>query len=154
EFWDPTKLYLTHPGESGEDWGARLEEERQLSYESASPNGVLYLANLGLSDEDLLVLESELIAEDQTLSQAEVSQSEEAEPLQVELESQNPAVLVPEMAMLPRDAFFAPGEHCSPSEAVERIAKETVVHCPPGIPVLFPGERISPAHVHLLPEAG
>jgi arginine/lysine/ornithine decarboxylase len=28
------------------------------------------------------------------------------------------------------------------------------VHCPPGIPVLMPGERIQPHHIALLPEDG
>jgi len=152
--WDPTKLYLTHPSESGEDWGARLEAERGISYESASPDGVLYLANLGLADEDLLALESELLAEDHAIQQANESNSENAESRQPAQALPDPAVLIPEMAMNPREAFFAPGEHCSPSQAVGRIAKETIVHCPPGIPMLFPGERILPAHVPLLPEDG
>jgi arginine decarboxylase len=56
--------------------------------------------------------------------------------------------------MTPREAFFAPGERAAASSAAGRIAKETVVHCPPGIPVLMPGERITSAHLPLLPETG
>jgi arginine decarboxylase len=153
-YWDPCKLYLTLPQESGEDWGARLEEEQQLSYESASPYGVLYLSNLGLLDEDLDVLQARLLAEDARLSKAATEKTSSGKSIQAELEAQNPSILVPEMALLPRDAFFAPGEHVPTTQAVGRIAKETVVHCPPGIPVLFPGERITPAHLPFLPEAG
>ena len=50
-----------------------------------------------------------------------------------------------QLAMLPRDAFFA-GKRCVPvREAAGRIAAEPVTFYPPGVPVLLPGERISPA---------
>lgn len=143
-FWDLCKFYFTHPLESGEDWGARLETEQGIAYESASPDGVLYLANLGLVVADFVAFQAALLQEDERI-QTGVHQL----PLQPES-----AVLLPELAMLPRNAFFAPGQSVVPQNAIGRIAKETVVHCPPGIPVLMPGERIQPAHVPLLPEAG
>lgn len=149
-FCDPCKLYFIHPTESGEDWATRLEEDQQMAYESASPYGALYLANLGLQPEDFEYLQTALLAEDKVSGEAEPVQSKTQE----RLEQQNPAVLVPEMALLPRDAFFAPSEQVSTELAVGRIAKETVVHCPPGIPVLFPGERVLPAHLPFLPENG
>ena len=47
-----------------------------------------------------------------------------------------------EMAMSPREAFFAPHERVSAEEAVGRIAAETAAPYPPGVPALAPGEVI------------
>jgi hypothetical protein len=127
-----------------------IEANRQIAYESASPYGVLYLAGLGLAEDDFSAFQQILIEEDQRLALSDSS----AIPMQATLEQQNPAVLVPETALLPRDAFFAPGEHCLPDAAIGRVAKETIVHCPPGIPVLLPGERILEFHRPFLPENG
>ena len=179
-YCDPCKLYLIHPHEPGDDWGARLEGERQLAYESASPYGVLYLANLGLQPDDWAYLQASLLAEDKRTTVSPVSSNldsgldagsttgqtredlaealhetkNQPATLQAALERQNPAVLLPEMALLPREAFFAPGERVTPAQALGRMSKETVVHCPPGIPVLLPGERVLPAHLPFLPEQG
>lgn len=49
----------------------------------------------------------------------------------------------PETAMSPRDAFFAAHERVPAADAVGRIAAETAVPYPPGIPALAPGERIN-----------
>jgi arginine/lysine/ornithine decarboxylase len=148
--WDPCKLYLTHPAIPGEAWAMTLEADRQIAYESASPYGVLYLAGLGLVEDDFEAFQRIMIEEDQRLV---VREPDEA-PIQAALEQQNPSRLVPETALLPRDAFFAPGEHCPADQAIGRIAKETVVHCPPGIPVLLPGEHILDLHRPFLPADG
>lgn len=50
--------------------------------------------------------------------------------------------LEPDTAMTPRDAFFADHERVPAAEAVGRIAAETAVPYPPGVPALAPGERI------------
>lgn len=50
--------------------------------------------------------------------------------------------LEPDTAMSPRDAFFADHERVPAAEAVGRIAAETAVPYPPGVPALAPGERI------------
>ena len=51
------------------------------------------------------------------------------------------------LAMLPRDAFFATKRSVPVREAVGLVAAEPVTFYPPGVPVLLPGERISPAIV-------
>ncbi len=51
--------------------------------------------------------------------------------------------VVPDTAMSPRDAFFSDHERVPAAAAVGRIAAETAVPYPPGIPALAPGERIS-----------
>ena len=47
----------------------------------------------------------------------------------------------------PRQAFFAPSETLSISQAVNRISAELVCPYPPGIPVLLPGEQITEAAI-------
>jgi arginine decarboxylase len=48
----------------------------------------------------------------------------------------------PQVAMTPRDAFFAPRERVSAERAVGRVAAEMAAPYPPGIPVIAPGEVI------------
>jgi arginine decarboxylase len=144
--WDPCKLYFINPSESGEDWGSRLETEQQLAFESVSPYGALYLANLGLEAEDFKFFRRVLCEED---ARQEAMETQPAIAIPCD-----PTVAVPEVVLSPRDAFFAPGVRLLPESALGRTAKETVVHCPPGIPVLMPGERIRAEHLPLLPEEG
>ncbi|MEU6520585.1 aminotransferase class I/II-fold pyridoxal phosphate-dependent enzyme [Streptomyces sp. NPDC046978] len=54
-----------------------------------------------------------------------------------------PGALQLEQAMLPRDAFFVTAEHVPASQAVGRIAAETISPYPPGVPVVAPGEVIT-----------
>ena len=49
----------------------------------------------------------------------------------------------PQMAIAPREAFFAPNETVPADAAVGRISAELVAPYPPGIPVLAPGEVIT-----------
>ncbi|AOH47314.1 arginine decarboxylase [Selenomonas sp. oral taxon 920] len=49
---------------------------------------------------------------------------------------------LPETALAPRDAYFARSEHVDVGTAEGRIAAETIVFYPPGIPVLAPGDVI------------
>ncbi len=51
---------------------------------------------------------------------------------------------IPPMRMLPRDAFLADAEFVSFRESAGRICAETISPYPPGIPVLSPGEEITP----------
>ncbi|MCL6522790.1 MAG: DegT/DnrJ/EryC1/StrS family aminotransferase [Firmicutes bacterium] len=49
----------------------------------------------------------------------------------------------PEVAVLPREAWFAAAERVELEAARGRVAAETVTSYPPGIPIVSPGERIS-----------
>ena len=49
---------------------------------------------------------------------------------------------IPETALAPREAYFSCSECVSVERAEGRIAAETIVFYPPGIPVLAPGDRI------------
>ncbi len=49
----------------------------------------------------------------------------------------------PEVALSPREAFFAPHETVPAERAIGRVSAELVAPYPPGIPVLAPGELIT-----------
>ncbi|MDQ4070247.1 MAG: hypothetical protein M3203_12370 [Actinomycetota bacterium] len=54
---------------------------------------------------------------------------------------------VPEQVMSPGEAFHAPQERVALADAVGRISAEMAATYPPGIPVVVPGERLTPALV-------
>ena len=58
----------------------------------------------------------------------------------------------PQMDLAPRAAALAKSERVEVGTALGRIAAELIAHCPPGWPVLIPGERITEWHVQTLGE--
>jgi len=50
----------------------------------------------------------------------------------------------------PREAFFFPAETLAADKAVDRLCAELICPYPPGIPVLMPGEIITPEAVDYL----
>lgn len=64
-------------------------------------------------------------------------------------------IVEPELVVPPREAFFGTSERVGLREAVGRVSAELVAPYPPGVPVLAPGERVTPdAVVALLEAAG
>ncbi len=59
----------------------------------------------------------------------------------------------PEVALTPREAFFAPREAVPADRAAGRIAAELVVPYPPGIPAIAPGELVQAELLETLREA-
>jgi arginine decarboxylase len=59
----------------------------------------------------------------------------------------------PEVALKPREAFFAPRETVAVASTPGRIAAETVAPYPPGIPAIAPGEIVTRELVDALREA-
>jgi lysine decarboxylase len=59
----------------------------------------------------------------------------------------------PEVALTPREAFFAPRETVSAARAAGRISAETVAPYPPGIPAIAPGEIVSAPLIEALRDA-
>lgn len=149
--FDPMKLYLslfdTYPSCFSSDiWADQVEVERKIAYESASSAGALYLTGLGLTGKDYQYFFEQFQALDKELDQNRRSGSAVREY------SSHTPLPQPEVGMLPREAFFQAGVRLPKTQAIRRIAKETIVHCPPGIPVVIPGERIQEAHLPYLPE--
>jgi lysine decarboxylase len=61
--------------------------------------------------------------------------------------------LDPEVALSPREAFFAPRETVPAAAGVGRVVAETIAPYPPGIPALAPGEVIPAELLEALQEA-
>ncbi|KAJ7571404.1 hypothetical protein O6H91_01G163700 [Diphasiastrum complanatum] len=53
----------------------------------------------------------------------------------------------------PRDAFFAPIEKISSSEAIGRVCAESICPYPPGIPIIAPGEIVTEKAISFLKQA-
>ena len=56
-----------------------------------------------------------------------------------------PALPAPERVMSIREAMLSPRETLAPAEAVGRVLADACVSCPPAVPVIIAGERITPA---------
>jgi hypothetical protein len=140
-FWDPTKIYLISNYEPGEVWARRIELEHQIAYEATSPYGTLYLAGLGLDESDYTFFLERFRSQER---------SYQGDPLPPYPFSTLPVLPFPQKGITPREAFFSKGIKRSPKEAVGSIVKETIVHCPPGIPVLLPGEVLQEDHLPYL----
>ena len=50
---------------------------------------------------------------------------------------------LPPMLLTPRQALLSPAEELPLTAATGRIAAETACPCPPGVPVVMPGEKIT-----------
>ncbi len=57
---------------------------------------------------------------------------------------------LPQLALTPRDAFYAKTESLLFAESAGRIAAEFVVVYPPGIPILVPGEWITQRNIEYI----
>ncbi|MBK8191117.1 MAG: aminotransferase class I/II-fold pyridoxal phosphate-dependent enzyme [Vampirovibrionales bacterium] len=148
---DLTALYLAIPDVAGDEWGVRLEQECGIAFEATTSAGALYKRSLGLLESDDTALIRALCSEDQRLrSLGACCAPELAEGDARRLDSNQWRSA--NVAMTPRDAFFSAGERVCADDAVGRIAQETLVHCPPGIPITVPGERISSALREALPD--
>ncbi|MEB3294441.1 MAG: aminotransferase class I/II-fold pyridoxal phosphate-dependent enzyme [Synechococcales bacterium] len=55
-----------------------------------------------------------------------------------------------ETVIAPRDAFFAASQPVAIADAIGQVSAELICPYPPGIPLLMPGERITPAAIAVL----
>jgi len=142
---DSTRLYVRHATMAGNVVAEQLESMAGLAYESCNPYGVLYVAQLQQPAEDLKALENAL-----ALLPTKSDRSSDAFPC-VPL----PTFVMPTVVYSPRDAFFcAETRNVSIEAAVGLVSAETIVRCPPGIPILLPGEQVQAAHLPLLQAVG
>ncbi len=135
------QLYLQSNRLNGEDLAEQLEERFDLAYESALPNGVLLMLNLGLDSAAIEALKTALQQIDK-----ESLELPDIEPIPMYF-------ALPEMALNPRAAYFSNSQSLPAEASLGRISRQVVATCPPGIPILMPGERIAPHHLPFLPES-
>ena len=130
---DPTKIVLTLSG-TGADGQvvADVLEQRGLHLEFADRDTFCPVITLGDTPESVDFMTTEIIR---------AIEEHRGEPRK--LVHTIAWTLDPDTAMTPRDAFFADHERVSAAAAVGRIAAESAVPYPPGVPALAPGERIN-----------
>lgn len=142
--YDPTKLVLALPG-TGAD-GLEVEGDLRaegIRVELANRDTLVPLVTIGDSEESI----HRLI---EALERSLVRRRGAPRPA-----GGASAVwrVEPEVAMSPRQAFFARRETVSADRATGRVAAETVAPYPPGIPAIAPGEVVSELLLRDLREA-
>ncbi len=138
------QVFLKSSVMSGEAFAMMLEEAYGISFESYSSHGVLLQINPGLEEKALEALKTALVAIDGQSQLMPLWNGSQATG-QVRFER-------PQLRISPREAFWAPGESVQPEDALGRICKQIVATCPPGIPILMPGEIITDWHLGFLEE--
>lgn len=132
-----SQLLIQHTKLSAEALATVLEEEYDIAFESLNEKSVLLHLNIGLPDEAFDALKQALISID-LIENADSALLPEQIQYQFSL---------PKMGLTPRQAFLSVGETVEKENAVGRIARQIIASCPPGIPVLMPGELVSTSHL-------
>ncbi|OGI01884.1 MAG: hypothetical protein A2Y25_07985 [Candidatus Melainabacteria bacterium GWF2_37_15] len=137
---DPTKIYLKIDGLSGKRLQSILEIEYNIEIEAATDQGILALCNVGNTAQEMRYfcecLES-------------IAQSNYSDITYLEKTKSMP-FHIPAMACTPRAAYIAEKEEVSLEESIGKVCAEVIAVCPPGIPVLIPGEIITEKHLPYL----
>ncbi|MEN9215852.1 MAG: beta-eliminating lyase-related protein [Gloeomargarita sp. HHBFW_bins_162] len=136
---DPTRLVVqtAELGTTGFTLDELLHEQYHITAEFPDYGDLTFILSPGHTPTDMQILLDALRAI-----------SHEIQPQR--LLSIPPLPPITQQMLSPREAFFAPQCHVSWSEAVGRISAGTVSVYPPGIPLLIPGEYITPEIVDYL----
>jgi arginine decarboxylase len=137
---DPTKIYLVIEGLSGKRLENILEVEYHIEIEAATDNGILALSNIGNTEKELEYF-WECIKSIVNSNFSDITYLEKIKYMPFS---------IPEIVCTPRKAYISSKERIVPKKSVGRICAEVIAVCPPGIPVLVPGERITPEHLPYL----
>ena len=108
-----------------------------IEVESASDIGILVLSNIGNSRADMAYLADCLDI---------ITQKDYTDICYLENKKHMP-MLIPQIKMSPREAFYKEKETVPKMDAIGRISAEVIAECPPGIAILLPGELITEAHL-------
>ena len=138
---DMTKLVVDVRGlgETGHAMAKKLNERHGVQVEYAELDTLLIIVTIGNTSKDIHRLITALEAE--------------AREAPVRHRPRRPLTLPagpPEQVMTPRDAFEALHHRVPLREAAGAVAAETISPYPPGIPLVNPGERITPELVAYL----
>lgn len=102
--------------------------------------GILLMPGIGTTEEDITKTKEAIKKAISTTRYI----SDKQEPVE--------APYAGEQVLSPRDAWFRPSQTIAISEASGRIASECLAPCPPGTPVVCPGQRVPDDISTLLPE--
>lgn len=131
---DPVKLTLVLSG-TGTD-GNAVEQDliaAGMPVESADRDVITAVVTLADTQEGLARLADRIAAS------IELHRGDPRPPIGPAAYSVEPVAVVP-----PREAFFAAAEAIGIDAAVGRVSAELIAPYPPGIPVLAPGEQVTP----------
>lgn len=137
---DITKVFIKVDGLSGKRLESILEIDFQIEVESASDIGVLVLCNIGNTRKEVKYLADCL---------EKIVNHDYKDIYYMENKRHMPMV-IPQMKLNLRDAFYAEKEVVATEDAIGRICAEVVAECPPGISILLPGELITEEHLPYL----
>lgn len=131
--YDITRLVVSADdiGITGFDLKAMLFNDYNVDMELADHRNALAIVTFANEQEDLDRLVNAL------KDIAAQNQDGTLLPLAKKLPAQ------PEYVLSPREAYFAPRERISWVDAKGRVVAEMIAPYPPGIPVIYPGERMS-----------
>lgn len=139
---DETKITIRVDGFTGYEVQRLLNQDHGVQPELGGTSHVLFILTIGNTNEDVdrMVAGVRAIAASRPAPRAH-ARSEEA------LAPHGWALLAvePDVAMTPREAFYAPAQMVDFFATEGRVCAEVVTPYPPGIPVLMPGERITRA---------
>jgi arginine decarboxylase len=139
---DPTRLTVnvTGLGLTGFAADQILDQELGITAELPSLSHLTFIISLGNTEADI----QRLIAGLNTLAAKYASPATPSPAFRPRL----PKISVPTIA--PRTAWYAPTETVAIGDACDRISAELVCPYPPGIPVLLPGEVVTPEAIAVL----
>ncbi|MCR5417606.1 MAG: aminotransferase class I/II-fold pyridoxal phosphate-dependent enzyme [Lachnospiraceae bacterium] len=131
--FDDTKLlvYTRDIGLTGIEVYDLLRDEYDIQIEFGDIGNILAYISIGDRQQDI----ERLVG---ALEDIKCNDSKESQHLEVG------AFIKPDTAVSPREAFYSEKEVTHLLNAAGRISSEIVMCYPPGIPILTPGERITP----------
>ncbi|WP_245592296.1 aminotransferase class I/II-fold pyridoxal phosphate-dependent enzyme [Ectobacillus panaciterrae] len=139
---DETKICInvTNWGVTGREVENILRDDYRIEVELSDVNNILFIVTIGHNECDI----EQLIQALRSLA----SRFEDGSiPIDLERIAKSKgairALTLPTLAMTPREAYFSKVEYVDLDEAIGRVAAESVLVTPPGIPVLLPGEVIT-----------
>ncbi len=118
---------------------AQFLQDRGIFVETILGKGCLFVLGVGTIEEDLQVLHSALKELPPTSNTSKT----------------NPDIPRPpriEQVVSPRRAHFAAVRAVEPKHAIGMISCDCIAPCPPGVPVVVPGSRITKEIVDLIPD--
>ncbi|MGZ9587049.1 aminotransferase class I/II-fold pyridoxal phosphate-dependent enzyme [Paenibacillus marinisediminis] len=136
--YDPTKvtIHVRHLGLTGYDTENWLRDHYNIEVELSDMYNILCLVTPGDTQDTVDILLQALTE----LSRTHYNQNEVRE-LVVKIPD------IPQLSLIPRDAFYGDTELVPFKESAGRIIAEFIYVYPPGIPILLPGEVISQKNI-------
>ena len=136
---DPTKITVNLEGIDlpGPEAETMLRFMFGVQCELSDPRNILFIISIADTEQECIKLVEAL----QNLSDMRYDESRE---INEEFSEPVPVIPIPKMSANPRRSFFANKVKMDFDKAGGLVSGETVIFYPPGVPVLCPGEYITP----------